>query len=407
MRQLNPELSIVTTASGRISRIARTVSRTRCRISGARGNTSATPATARSESGTRLETPCCAIYSPPIPKIRMRSPVRSRSASISAPPRASPDGSPATMKMSGPASSPSVMAPWSWPLLRHGDTNHEQTGLIGGADGFAAVDDQGHAGLRRNPLQARRGGEMDGPRPDRRAVDAPFLARLCRLDQHPARAVAAQFGAAPQQPIGAFDRLDAEHEPLLNHDRLTDIEGADRAGDTQTVLDIAASLRIRPATAKRPLRQKIIGSQQFLGAHDPKALALQLLDDRREQPVVAEPAIADSGEELGGAPIRAQRRQGGAAHAAGQHEIGHRVGVEQIERGPCRAEPTPSMRHAGNRRLIGFAFERYHENRASGCTATLDDAARQRAISGENAERAVSRHSGLWAGRSRVSNRRG
>ena len=62
---------------------------------------------------------------------------------------------------------------------------------------------------------------------------------------------------------------------------------------------------------------------------------------------------------------------------------------------------------AGDRRLIGFAFERYHENRASGCTATLDDAARQRAVSGEDAERAVSRHSGLWAGRSRVSNRRG
>ena len=118
--------------------------------------------------------------------------------------------------------------------------------------------------------------------------------------------------------------------------------------------------------------------------------------------------VADQTANASTATIKSdQSRVEAAQEVAGQHEIGHRVGVEQIERGPCRAEPAPSMRHAGNRRLIGFAFERYHENRASGCTATLDDAARQRAVSGEDTERAVSRHSGLWAGRSRVSNRRG
>ena len=98
-RQLNPELSIVTTASGRSARIAATVSRTRRRITGARGRTSATPMIARSPSGTRLSSPCSRMRSPPIPATRSRPPVRCRSAAISAPPSASPDGSPVTMKM--------------------------------------------------------------------------------------------------------------------------------------------------------------------------------------------------------------------------------------------------------------------------------------------------------------------
>ena len=109
-RQLNPELSIVTTTSGRSRCTAATVSRTRRRISGARGNTSATPATARSASGTRLVRPSARIRSPPMPSTRKRPPVRSRKAAISAAPIASPEGSPAIMKMNGAASSAVVMA---------------------------------------------------------------------------------------------------------------------------------------------------------------------------------------------------------------------------------------------------------------------------------------------------------
>jgi len=56
MRQLKPELSIVTTASGRSARIAATVSRTRRKMIGARGKTSAIPATAMSLSGRGCET---------------------------------------------------------------------------------------------------------------------------------------------------------------------------------------------------------------------------------------------------------------------------------------------------------------------------------------------------------------
>src|SRR5438445_524474 len=193
MRQLNPELSIVTTTSGRISSIARTVSRTCLRISGARGNTSATPATARSARGTRLVSPSSAMLSPPMPAIRSRPPVRSRNAAISAPPIASPDGSPATMKINGGASWPPVIVPWSW----CGDTHHEQPGLVGGADHFGAVEDQRRAGFGGDPPQPRLGGEDDGAYPDRRPVDALLLSRLCRLDEHPAPPVATKPRAAP------------------------------------------------------------------------------------------------------------------------------------------------------------------------------------------------------------------
>src|SRR5437588_961076 len=270
MRQLNPELSIVTTTSGRISSIARTVSRTCLRISGARGNTSATPATARSARGTRLVSPSCAMLSPPMPAIRSRPPVRSRNAAISAPPIASPDGSSATMKINGWASWPPIIVPWSW----CGDTHHEQPGLVGGADHFGAVEDKRRAGFGGDPPQPRLGGEDDGAYPDRRSVDALLLARLCRLDEHPARPVATQPGAAPQQPVGPFDRLDPEDEPLLHDHRLADVERADRSGEPQPVIDIGFRPGIRLEPAEPPGWQQSIRLEQVVDPDHPKPFAL-------------------------------------------------------------------------------------------------------------------------------------
>src|SRR5207245_9519547 len=88
-----------------------------------------------------------------------------------------------------------------------------------------------------------------GAYPHRRPVDALLLARLCRLDEHPARPVATQPGAAPQQPVGPFDRLDPEHEPLLHDHRLADVERADRSGESQPVIDIGLrpGIRLEPA----------------------------------------------------------------------------------------------------------------------------------------------------------------
>ena len=101
-RQLNPELSIVTTASGRCARIAATVSRTRRRITGARGNTSATPVIGQiGERDEALEPLLRACARRRSRRPAARPPVRSRSAAISAPPSASPEGSPVMMKMNG------------------------------------------------------------------------------------------------------------------------------------------------------------------------------------------------------------------------------------------------------------------------------------------------------------------
>ena len=87
--------------------------------------------------------------------------------------------------------------------------------------------------------------------PDRRPVGAALLPGLRHLDEHAARPVAAQRGAAPQQLVGAFDRLDPEHEPLLHDDGLADIERAERAGDAHPVLDIGFGVVVRPMAAEQ------------------------------------------------------------------------------------------------------------------------------------------------------------
>src|SRR5262249_21123244 len=156
----------------------------------------------------------------PIPATLSRSPVRSRNAAISAPPSASPEGSPATMKMNSAASPFPDMAL----TLRRGDADDEQPGFIGDADELGSVHDKRHAGLCSDSLQTRSRGEGDGLRTNRRPVGTALLARLGDLDEHAAEGLAAQRGAAPYQLVGPFGRLNPEHEPLLHDDGLPDIE---------------------------------------------------------------------------------------------------------------------------------------------------------------------------------------
>ena len=169
--QLNPELSIVTTASGRCARIAATARRTWRRITGARGNTSAIPATARSASGTRLSIPCSRMRSPPIPAIRSPGPTRSRSAAINPAPSASPEGSPVMMKMNGASTLTGTGS-------RRPHADDKQPGPVGGADDLVALEQQGRAGLDRDALQPGLGGERHRLRADRRPVDAALLPRF-------------------------------------------------------------------------------------------------------------------------------------------------------------------------------------------------------------------------------------
>ncbi len=132
-------------------------------------------------------------------------------------------------------------------------TDHEQAGAVGSGGNLVAVEDDCRPGLDGNPAQSGRGAERHGPRTDRRPIGAPFLTRLFDLDEHAARTFAAQSGAAPQQRVGALDRLDAKDEALLNDDRLTDVERAERPGDAQPLLDIGDRLRVGPGSAERTL----------------------------------------------------------------------------------------------------------------------------------------------------------
>ena len=103
------------------------------------------------------------------------------------------------------------------------------------------------------PAQPGLGRQRNRARADRRPVGAAFLTGLLDLDEHAARPFAPQRRAAPQQRVGALDRLDPEHEALLHDDRLADIERAERPGDAQPALDIGLRLRVRAEAAETAL----------------------------------------------------------------------------------------------------------------------------------------------------------
>jgi len=92
---------------------------------------------------------------------------------------------------------------------------------------------------------------------------------------------------------------------LLDDHRLADVEHPQRPRDPFAPRDVRQRLVVGADAAKRALRRQA-RLQHLVGADHPKPLALQFGDDRRQQPVVAKRAIADAGEEFGGAPIGAQ-----------------------------------------------------------------------------------------------------
>jgi glutamine phosphoribosylpyrophosphate amidotransferase len=57
--------------------------------------------------------------------------------------------------------------------------------------------------------------------------------------------------------------------------------------------------------------------EKLVDAEHPKALLFELVYYGRQQPVIANCTVTDSGEQLGGPPIRAQRAQRWAPDAAG------------------------------------------------------------------------------------------
>src|SRR5215469_13945168 len=184
------------------------------------------------------------MCSPPIPASLSPPPTRSRRAAISAPPSASPEGSPVTMKMNR-----GRLAATSG----HADADHEQPGRVSLAYDPVAVDHQGRTGFDRDPHKPGFGRETNRLRTDRRSVYAGLLARLLDLDQYATRPFTAQSGAAAQQRVGAFDRLHPEHESLLHHHGLADIERANCVGNLDAAVDVGHCIPARLQPAERPL----------------------------------------------------------------------------------------------------------------------------------------------------------
>ena len=75
--------------------------------------------------------------------------------------------------------------------------------------------------------------------------------RLLELDQHAARALAAQARAARQQLIGALHRLHPEHETLLHDHRLTDVQIPQARRDPDALGDVARRDRVRPCPGQQ------------------------------------------------------------------------------------------------------------------------------------------------------------
>src|SRR6266404_4295657 len=314
-RQVNPELSIVTTASGCIAITVSAVSRTRRRICRARGNTSAMPMMASSRIGTSECSPCSDMRSPPIPAKRMAPPVRSLSAAISAPPSASPEGSPAMTKISGDG--PVGATTGASARL---DADDEELGLISGGDNPGAIEDERRAGLDRDAAQTRRAARGNCARADGRQVGAAFLAGLGDLDEHAAGSLAAQLGAAGDQRIGALDRLDPEYDSLLDDDGLADIERAQCARDSDPMGNVGHRLLVRNDLSECPDGRQAT-PQDGVGADHLETLTLEFLDDRRKQAIVAQRAIADAGKELRRAPVRPQRHDRRSLQATGEDDL--------------------------------------------------------------------------------------
>ena len=82
------------------------------------------------------------------------------------------------------------------------------------------------------------------------------------------------------------------------------------------MLDIPLRLRVRLDDTERPGADDFV-IKELVGTYDPKTLLFQFVDDGRQQAVVAKGTIAYASEQLGRAPIGAQRDQRWTADTAG------------------------------------------------------------------------------------------
>ena len=206
------------------------------------------------------------------------------------------------------------MSPSRWLLSFGIETQQEQPGRVGRRDGGVALGQHRAAGLEGHAAQSRRRRGAHRLGSDRRQVGAAILAGLDQLDQHAAGARPRQRAGARQHRIGALHRLDRQHDALLHHAALADIDRAERPRHRDAAGDIGHRLRVRRRAAEQPGRAERLG-QHLVGAEDAEPFLAQHPHDRRQQPVIAgEGGAADARQDARALGIRPQIQQRRPAH---------------------------------------------------------------------------------------------
>ena len=126
--------------------------------------------------------------------------------------------------------------------------------------------------------------------------------------------------------------------------------------------------------------------QDVVGTDDAKPFALDLADNRGEQPIVAEGAGADPRQRLRRAPVRPQFAEAGTPDRPDHADLVHPCGAQQPERLGHLPQPDPAMGNAVHCPRIGLALEGKDEDLAPLGTRRRDHAGGQTAPAREHAQ---------------------
>src|SRR5437899_2225857 len=217
---------------------------------------------------------------------------------------------------------------------------------------------------------------------DRRHVKARILLRLERLHHHGAFR---QRAAARDAGIGTLERLDGQDHAALDHDRLADVERAERARHGEADLGIGALLAGEtPPPQWSPGREQVRHERQRRG--DAHALALQRVGDGAQGRVV--PEAAQPGEDLHAQPVGAEVEEPHLAQPAAEHrlaaaaldqDLGDVSELTQLDPG----EPADVPLQLG----VGLALVRRGHHGAPGGCSRLGEEDRKPARAGDQPDR--------------------
>ncbi len=121
--------------------------------------------------------------------------------------------------------------------VEFGQRNDRQAVAVGQGDDLGLVDDDRLAGLDRQHPGPGSVQVLDGRDADGGHVEPHVLLRLGDLDERPA-AGPAELAGALDAAVGPLDGLDGQRGPLLDGDRLADVEPAHLLGQVPAELDV-------------------------------------------------------------------------------------------------------------------------------------------------------------------------